>query len=82
MVYITLLSSQIFRNWKSGSAVLCLISVFSNFLTNFKILSPYIFLKTSAIESFHGKRSLVRNINTKNITKHKQIIYTTLRFQQ
>ena len=28
-------------------------------------------LKTSAIESFDGKRSLVRNINTKDTTKYK-----------
>ena len=47
------------------------MSVFSNFVTNFKILSPYLFLKTSAIESFDGKLSLVRNINTKDITKSK-----------
>ena len=26
---------------------------------------------TSVIKSFDGKRSLVRNINTKNITKYK-----------
>ena len=60
-----------FMNWRSRKAFLCLISVFSNFLTNFKILSPYLFLKTSAIESFDGKRSLLRNINTKDITKYK-----------
>ena len=47
------------------------MSVFSNFVTNFKILSPYLFLKTSVIESFDGKRRLLRNINTKDITKYK-----------
>ena len=61
----------IFRNWRSRKAFLCLISVFSTFPTNFKILSPYLFLKTSAIESFDGKRSLVRNIITKDVTKYK-----------
>ena len=47
------------------------MSVFSNFVTNFKILSPYLFLKTSVIESFDGKRSLGRNINTKYIAEYK-----------
>ena len=70
MIYITLSSSRIFRKWRTRKAFLFLISVFSNFLTNFKILSPYLFLKTSAIESFDGKRSLIRNINTKDITKN------------
>ena len=71
MIYITIRSSQIFRNWRSRGAFLCLISVFSNLLTNFKILSAYLFPKTSAIESFDVKRSLVRNINTEDITKYK-----------
>ena len=34
----------------------------------FKILSPYLFLRTSAIDCFDGKQSFVRNINTKDIT--------------
>ena len=71
MIYITLRSSQNFRKWRSRRAFLCLIYVFSKFLTSFKILSPYLFLKTSAIESFDGKRNLLRNINTKDITKYK-----------
>ena len=47
------------------------MSVFSNFVTNFKIPSQYLFLNTSVIESFDAKRSLVRNINTKDIGKYK-----------
>ena len=64
---MTLWSSQIFRNWRSRRSFLRLISLFSNFLTNFKILSPYLFFRTSAIERFVGKRSPVWNINTKHI---------------
>ena len=48
-----------------------MFDIFSNILTNFKVLSPYLFLKTSAIENFDGKRSLVRNINTKDITNSR-----------
>ena len=57
-----------FIYWGSRRAFLCLISVYSNFLTNLKLLSPYLFLRASAIERFDGKRSLVRYINTKDIT--------------
>ena len=71
IIYITLSSSEILRNWRSRGASLFLMSIFSNFLPNFKILSPYFFLKFSAIESVNGKRSLLRNINTKDITKYK-----------
>ena len=64
----TLWSSQISRNWRSTRVFLCFISVFSNILTSFETLSPYLFFKTSTIERFGGKRSLVGNINTKDIT--------------
>ena len=78
---MTLCYSQIFRNSRSRRAFLSLISVFSNFLTNFKILSPYLFLRTSAIESFNGKQSLVRNINT-NDTIDSMIIIVALTTSQ
>ena len=58
---MTLWSSQIFKNWRSKRAFLCLMPIFSNFLTNFDVRSPYLFLKTSAMES------LVRKINTNDI---------------
>ena len=61
--------SQIFKNWRSKRAFLCIMSVFSNFLTNFNVRSPYLFLKTSAMECLGGNLSLVRKINTNNITK-------------
>ena len=66
---MTLWCSQMFKNWRSKSAFLCLMSVFSNFLPNFNVQSPYLFLKTSAIENLDGNLSLVRKINTNPITK-------------
>ena len=66
---MTLWFSQMFKNWRSKRAFLCLMSVFSNFLTNFNVGSPYLFLKTSAMESLDGNLSLVRKINTNDITE-------------
>ena len=56
---MALWSSQIFKNWRSKRAFLCLMSVFSNFGTNLNVLLPYIFLKILAIESLDGNLSLV-----------------------
>ena len=65
---MTLWSSQLFKNWRSKRAFLCLIFFFFNFPTTFNVQSPYLFLKTSAMESLGGNQSLVRKINN-NITK-------------
>ena len=62
-------SSQIFINWRSKKAFLCLMSVFLNFQTNFNVRSLYLFFKASAVESLDGNLSLVRKINTNDITK-------------
>ena len=70
---MTLWSSQIFRNWRSKRAFLCSMTVFSNFQTTFNVQSPYLFLKTSAVESLDGNLSLVRKINTNNIRKIKRL---------
>ena len=64
---MTLRSSQMFKNWRSKRAFLCLMSVFSNFLTNFNVRSQYFYLKTSAMESLDENLSLVRKINTNDI---------------
>ena len=45
------------------------MSVFSNFLTNFNVRTSNLFLKTSTMESLDGNLSLVRKINTNDITK-------------
>ena len=66
---ITLWSSHTFKNWRSKKAFLCLISVFLNFLINFNVWLPYLFLKTSVVESLDGNLSLVRKINTNYVTK-------------
>ena len=47
----TLWSSNIFKNWRTKRGFLCLMFVFSNFLTNFDVQSPYLFLNTSAMEN-------------------------------
>ena len=58
-----------FKNCKSKRDYLCLILVFSNFGTNFNVRLSYLFLKTSAMEGLDGNLSLVREINTNDITK-------------
>ena len=68
-VGMTLWFSQIFKKWRSKRAFLCLMSVFSNFLTSFNVRSPYRLLNTSAMESLDGNLRLLRKINIKDITK-------------
>ena len=66
---MTLWFSQIFKNWRYKRAFLRSTFVFSTFLTNFNVWSPYLFPITSAMESLDGNLSLVRKINNNDITK-------------